>query len=156
MSDFGREYTPAGVVTRLIAAVVDGVVVATMAGALFLGVAAVRFLWFPASFTWPRPALWLSAGLLFALTSAYLTACWATNGRTVGGALLGLRVLATPRHLLGWARAAVRAALCTLFPVGLLWAAVSSSRRSVQDLLVRSVVLHDFHPDRGATAAAWQ
>lgn len=140
------EYTPAGLVTRLMAAAIDGVVVAATAGTLYLGVAAAEFLWSPITFGWPRPAPWLSAPALLLVASGYLTAAWATSGQTFGGALLGVRVLAAPRRRLGWPRSAGRAVLCALFPVGLLWVAVSRSRRSVQDLLVRSVVLRVEEP----------
>jgi uncharacterized RDD family membrane protein YckC len=85
----------------------------------------------------------LSVSTLFVLASGYFTVAWATSGRTAGSVLLGLRVLSARRRLLGWPRAAGRAALCVLFPIGLLWAAVSASRRSVQDLLVRTVVVYD-------------
>jgi hypothetical protein len=37
----------------------------------------------------------------------------------------------------------VRAVLCTLVPVGLLWVLVSRDNRSVQDLLLRTSVLYD-------------
>jgi uncharacterized RDD family membrane protein YckC len=150
-----HEYAAAGVVTRLIAAVVDAVIVAVLATALYVAVAAVEFLWFPASFSWPRPAPWLSAPALLVLASGYFTVAWATSGRTVGGILLGLRVLSSRRHLLSWPRAAGRAVLCALFPLGLLWATVSRSRRSVQDLVVKSVVVYDWHHDLGVGATAF-
>src|SRR3954447_26423597 len=116
-----REYTPAGVVTRVVAALVDAVVVAVAAGGVFLTVAAVEFIWRPASFAWPQPARWLSLSVLFVLASVYLATGWATNGRTIGGSLMGLRVLSLARQPVGWSRASGRAVLCVLFPVGLLW-----------------------------------
>lgn len=155
MNGIPHEYAAAGVVTRLIAAVVDAVIVAVLATALYVAVAAVEFLWFPASFSWPRPAPWLSAPALLVLASGYFTVAWATSGRTVGGILLGLRVLSSRRHLLSWPRAAGRAVLCALFPLGLLWATVSRSRRSVQDLVVKSVVVYDWHHDLGVGATAF-
>ena len=46
--------------------------------------------------------------------------------------------------------AAARAVAYVVFPVGLLWTAVSPTRRSVQDVLVRSVVVYDWRRDGGA------
>ena len=40
-------------------------------------------------------------------------------------------------------RCAVRAVLCTIFPIGLLWVLVSGENRSVQDLLLRTSVAYD-------------
>jgi uncharacterized RDD family membrane protein YckC len=54
--------------------------------------------------------------------------------------------------LVGWPRAIVRAVACVVFPVGLLWAAVSPPRRSLLDLLLRSAVVYDWHRDRGMQA----
>lgn len=138
----------AGVVTRLLAAAIDLCIVLLLTGGLFLGVAGVAFLWSPRSFTWPAesPLPATATGTLLAI--GYLTLGWATTGRSYGGSLLGLRVLAAggpPPATLGWSRAAARAVLCVLFPIGLLWAAVSRNRRSVQDAVVRSVVVYDWH-----------
>ena len=37
-----------------------------------------------------------------------------------------------------------------LFPLGLLWCAVDGSRRSVQDVVLRTTVVYDWQP-RGET-----
>jgi hypothetical protein len=37
----------------------------------------------------------------------------------------------------------LRAALCVVFPLGLLWCALSRHRRSLQDLVIGSAVLYD-------------
>ena len=76
----------------------------------------------------------------------YLTLGWAIAGWTVGGAVLGLRVVRRRGGRLGWARSAARAVLCVVVPLGLLWAAVSVTRRSLQDLLVGSAVVYAEHP----------
>lgn len=145
---------PAGVVTRVLAAVVDAGAVWVAAALLYLGVVALRFAWWPASFTWPRPHTVVSALSVFLIATAYLTIGWATAGRTSGAGLLGLRVLSSRRELLGWPRAASRAALCVAFPIGLLWAGISPSRRSLQDVLLRSMVIYDWRRDGGG--AHWR
>ena len=42
------------------------------------------------------------------------------------------------------ARALLRAVLCVLFPVGLLWVLISRRNYAVHDLLVRSAVVYDW------------
>jgi uncharacterized RDD family membrane protein YckC len=73
----------------------------------------------------------------------YLAVAWATTGRTYGTRLLGLRVLSTRYTRLGWTRSVLRALACVLLPVGLLWCGVSPSRRSLQDVVLGSVVVYD-------------
>jgi uncharacterized RDD family membrane protein YckC len=141
----------AGVVTRLLAAVVDGVVVAAMLGALYGAYALLLFLWDPAAFHLPRVSREVTVPAAGALVTAYLAYWWATTGRSYGAHVLGLRVVTTGRARAGTGagppgvvRSLVRAVLCVLFPVGLLWAGVSPAQRSVQDLLVRTSVVYDW------------
>jgi len=134
---------PAGIVTRVLAALIDGVVVAALTGAVFGAVVAGMFVVNPVSFRWPHGLLAEASLVTVGVAIGYLTVGWATAGRTVGGAVLGVRVVANGGGRLGWTRSACRALLCVLVPLGLLWAAVSARRRSVQDLVVRSTVLYD-------------
>jgi len=144
----------AGVVTRCLAAAVDAAVVAGMVVLLYLGLVALRFAWSPLTFRWPTPSAQVSGTVFVAVATVYLTVAWARTGRTRGAGLLGLRVVSARLGPLGWWRAAVRAVVCVVFPVGLLWSAVSPTRRSVQDLLVRSLVVYDVHRDGGARLGA--
>ena len=144
----------AGVVTRSLAAAVDIAVVAMAVVLIYLGTAAVRFALMPLAFVWPRPSPVFSLVGATLVATAYLSVAWATTGRTYGGGLLGLRVLSARRGLIGWPRATVRAVACVVFPAGLLWAAVEPTRRSLQDLLLGSVVVYDWRRDRGARAMA--
>jgi len=134
---------PAGIVTRILAALIDGVVVAALTGAVFGAVVAGMFVVNPVSFRWPHGLLAEASLVTVGVAIGYLTVGWATAGRTVGGAVLGVRVVANGGGRIGWTRSACRALLCVLVPLGLLWVAVSARRRSVQDLVVRSTVLYD-------------
>jgi uncharacterized RDD family membrane protein YckC len=145
---------PAGVVTRLLAAALDMLVVLLLLGVVFVGLTAAGFLASPLSFRWPTPPPTLTSLVGLLLAVGYLTIGWATSGRTCGSAVLGLRVLSIGRGRLGWARAFVRALLCVIFPVGLLWTAVSRERRSMQDVVVRSVVVYDRHSSLTAQDSA--
>ncbi|HEY6425404.1 MAG TPA: RDD family protein [Pseudonocardiaceae bacterium] len=144
---------PAGIVTRLAAAAVDVAVVAGMLLVGYAGVAGVMFFWSPYTFRWPTPSFIFSLFTAAVLATAYLALEWATTGRSYGTFLLGLRVLGADGGRLGWPRATLRAALCVVFPAGLLWVAISPRRRSIQDILLRSIVVYDWEgriliPDR--------
>jgi uncharacterized RDD family membrane protein YckC len=136
----------AGVVTRSLAAVVDVAAVVLVATVLDLAAAGARFAWSPIDFHWPQPAPAVSVLLLLGVAVAYLAAGWAMAGRTYGERLLGLRVLSSRLELLSWSRSVLRAVVCVLWPVGLLWCGISRGRRSVADLVVRSIVIYDAHP----------
>jgi uncharacterized RDD family membrane protein YckC len=139
----------AGVVTRLLAAAVDTVAVVVVAALLDLGAAGARFLWSPVNFRWPQPTTFVVVAVLFVVAVVYLAAGWALAGRTYGAKLMGLRVLSSRHELLGWIRSVLRALVCVLWPVGLLWCGVSRTRRSVADLVVRTVVVYDARPYAG-------
>jgi len=134
-------------VTRLLAAAVDLLVVLLGLGALVLVVAGARFLWSPATFRWPTPPSELSLLVAGLVAFGYLAVAWSETGRTYGGAVLGVRVVTRAGTRLGWLPAGLRAVLYLAFPLGLLWVAVSASRRSLQDLAVGSRVVYD-HPAR--------
>lgn len=143
----------AGFFTRLIAAVIDVVIV----GAIVLGiwVAAWLFLLVFNPFAGaglPQPGYFLVGGTV--VLWAYWTWTWATSGRSPGQSLMGVRVLDRDDHRPSWGLAAVRAAFCIVFQVGLLWTLVSRRNRSVQDVVLRTSVIHDWSTSsRPATVA---
>ncbi|GEL21161.1 hypothetical protein PSU4_01150 [Pseudonocardia sulfidoxydans NBRC 16205] len=139
----------AGIVSRTLAAVVDLVVVVALMGLALLAVAGARFLVSPVGFRWPSPDWTVSLVVGALLATGYLTVAWATAGRSCGAAVLGLRVLSVRGSRPGWFRAAVRAALCVVFPLGLAWSVLGRRRRSLQDLLVGTVVVYDWSPGDG-------
>ncbi|MGD9985440.1 RDD family protein [Pseudonocardia sp.] len=133
----------AGIVTRTLAAVADLVVVVVLMGLTLVVVAGVRFLASPPGFRWPSPTWPQSLVVGGLLATAYLTVAWSTSGRSCGAALLGLRIRPVTGAHLGWLRAGLRAVLCVVFPLGLLWAVLGRRRRSLQDLLTGTVVVYD-------------
>jgi uncharacterized RDD family membrane protein YckC len=138
----------AGLVTRLVAATIDALVVGAVLLLGYAGFAALLFLIDPRTFSFPE------AGLFFSLTAAlsvlvvYLTVSWWITGRTYGCHLMGLRVVGHNGGNLRLLGALVRAWFCALFPIGLLWAAVNRENRSVQDIVLRTSVLYDWQPHR--------
>jgi uncharacterized RDD family membrane protein YckC len=145
-SDIPAHRATAGVVTRSLAGAVDVAVVVLVAAVLDLAAAGARFVWSPIDFSWPRPTPAVTVAVLLVVGVGYLAVGWAMAGRTYGARLLGLRVLSSRLELLGWTSSVLRAAVCVMWPVGLLWCGVSRSRRSVADLVSRSVVVYDTHP----------
>ncbi|MGV9743834.1 RDD family protein [Rhodococcus zopfii] len=141
------EHRPAGIVTRGLAALLDlGIVLAGMGG-LYLSWALIRLLFSPQQFAFPDVEVVMSVTTCSALSVLYLAACWATTGRTVGAVVMGLRVVGRDDRLVGWVRAVVRAGFCVVFPVGLIVVAADRRRRSLQDIVLRTVVVYDWQPD---------
>ena len=135
---------PAGLVTRTLANVVDLIVVVLLLVAGYLATAGVLFLRRGASFTVPIVDYRLGYAVGFAAWVLYMTFCWRTNGRTYGDSLLGLRVRTMSGEDLGGIRALIRALLCAIAPLLLVWVAISREQRSVQDLIVGTHVIYDW------------
>lgn len=133
----------AGVVTRVIASVVDAAVVVLLVLAGWGAVAAFLFLLHPARFSFPSPGAQALLSVGLGVLAAYLALTWALAGGSYGDRLLGLRVVGAHGARLHWGRCVLRAVLCTVFPIGLFWVPLSRDNRSVQDLLLRTSVVHD-------------
>jgi uncharacterized RDD family membrane protein YckC len=132
-----------GIVSRLLADGVDVAVVAAVLALGYAGVSVARFLWRSWAFTFPTPSF-LRMLALGALTSVlYLTATWATTGRSYGKHVLGLRVVG-PMGRLRLGGALLRSVLCVVFPIGILWVALSPQNRSLQDVVLRTSVVYDW------------
>jgi uncharacterized RDD family membrane protein YckC len=134
----------AGLVSRLVANLYDLVVVLLVLVAIYVGWCAVLLLWHRRRFTFPTPSFaqaFVTGCLVLIL---YFTIAWITSGRTYGDRFMGLRVVGRTGGRLRTGMAFLRAVLCCLFPVGLLWAGVSRQNRSVQDLVLRTSVPYEW------------
>jgi uncharacterized RDD family membrane protein YckC len=87
---------------------------------------------------------WLIVSVELIIAVLYLTVSWAVTGRSYGDSLLGLRVLSRRREFAGWGLSLVRAAFCVACPFGLVWVVFSPDRRSLQDVVLRTVVVYDW------------
>ena len=134
----------AGIVTRTAANAVDFAVTVLVVIGGYSAWSAVSFLLNPTRFTFPAPPfiVLLASGAAFLF--CYFVVSWTTTGRTYGDHLLGLRVVNFRGDRLLWPGAIVRAGLCVVFPIGLYWALISPTNRSVQDTLLRTSVLYDW------------
>jgi uncharacterized RDD family membrane protein YckC len=149
VSSVPREARPyqghrAGLVSRFLAAAVDFGVMLMALVAIYAAWATLLFVIDPRGFEFPRPALlgdWL-AGM--AVLTIYFTASWSTTGRSYGQHLMGLRVVNMHGSRLRVLVALLRALFCVVFPVGLFWVAVSRENRSLQDIVLRTSVIHDW------------
>lgn len=137
----------AGIVTRSMAGAVDYLLVGAAVGGIYLGWAALTFLWNPVRFGWPAmPFIWwlLLAGTLMVV---YLTGAWATTGRTLGGVLLGTRVVSAGGHRLGLVRSFLRAVFVVIFPIGMFTCAFTPGSRSIHDVPLGTKVVYYYRAE---------
>jgi uncharacterized RDD family membrane protein YckC len=140
----GYQGQRAGLISRLLASAIDLAVVIGVVAAGYLAVSVVLFLWNPSKFHFPAPdRTWLliAGGVVL---FCYLWASFALNGRTLGDFLLGLRVVNYQGERMRVYGAALRAALCVVFPIGIFYVAVSRANRSVADVVLRTSVVYDW------------
>lgn len=137
----------AGLVTRSAAGAVDALVVVAALAAGYAGWIGLRFVIDPRGFEFNGLGAVPGVTWFLVLAVVYLTAAWSVTGRTYGCHVMGLRVVNRRGRHPGLLVAAARAVLYVLFPIGLLWCAVSRSRHSLQDLLLGSTVIYDWLPE---------
>ena len=135
----------AGPVTRTVAAAVDAAVVGVLLASGYLTWAGVLWLLDPRSFHLPTTTTFFNLTAMLGVLTAYLALGWATTGRTYGAHGMGLRVVDHRGRRLPVLVAAARAGFCAIFPIGLFWCAVSRQHRSVQDVVLRTSVVHDWN-----------
>ena len=135
---------PAGLISRTIANVLDLALVFAFVAGTYVAWAGVQFLWEGREFTRPNPGFARAFVFGTVVHIVYFAAAWTTDGRTFGDRVMGLRVVGRDRRPLPLGRASIRAVLCVPFPFGLLWAGIDRSHRSVQDLILRTSVIHDW------------
>lgn len=142
----GRPYQGqrAGLVTRMTAAVIDGIVVVLVMTAMYLGIAGALFLVNPRTFSFPDVRLVASLAVAFVVLVVYFTVAWSITGRTYGDHVMGLRVVGVFHERMRPVAAFVRAVFCAIFPIGLLWVAASPTNRSLQDTVLRTSVIYDW------------
>ncbi len=134
----------AGIVSRLIANSIDLAVLAAAMAGIYLGINAIRFLWNSHNFQFSSVDRGVTFVVGAVLLFGYLTVAWVTAGQTVGDHVLGLRVVGRKGEHIRLHLAAVRSLFCVVFPIGILWVAVSPANRSIQDVVLRTSVRYDW------------
>jgi uncharacterized RDD family membrane protein YckC len=133
----------AGFFTRVIAAVIDVVIVGAIMIGIWIAVWLFLLVFNPlVEYGMPRPGYFVLGG--YFLIWAYWSWGWATSGRSIGQGLMGIRVLDRKGQLPSWKLAIARSAFCVTFQVGIVWILISRRNRSVQDVVLRTSVIHDW------------
>jgi uncharacterized RDD family membrane protein YckC len=143
----GVERTRAGFVSRAAADLIDAVVVSLGTVVIVLSSSIFRALFVGRAFDVPKLRGAGTVGWVALLFFLYLTFFWSTTGRTPGKQASGLRVVTEGGRRVGLPRAAARALLCVVFPIGLLWVLVSARNRALHDVVLRTAVVYDWHTD---------
>lgn len=136
----------AGFVTRLLATVVDAIVLAVSYAVVVWVVAATVGLVRLESPQSPSGPVW--AALAPSHVAVFLLVCWALAGKTPGKALMGVRIVTLDGDPIGVGRALVRllgyvVSAAPLF-AGFAWILVSDRRQGWHDLLARTCVVYDW------------
>lgn len=133
----------AGFVTRALAVFIDIGVVAAVVGGTWATLWLLAKILIPLrEFDLPRPISLILVG--YVVMWIYLTGAWASTGKSLGGFVMGIRVVNHAGDRMGAASAALRSAFCVVFQPGLLWVVVSWKNKSVQDVVLRTNVVHDW------------
>lgn len=141
---------PAGIVSRLLANIVDATVVGVLLLSGYLGINGFLFFVDPRNFQFREPIPLLTLTAAFVVAAVYLGISWALVARTYGCHVMGLRVVGRRGRKLRVIVALARAAFCVAFPIGLFWCVINPRSRSVQDIVLRTSVVDDWmpHPTR--------
>jgi len=137
----------AGFPTRLLACVIDLGVVSAVMFAVWLGVSILQLIFTPGVNVEP-PTIGQLVLWGYGLAVLYWTGAWATSGRSLGAWVMGVRVVNRKGKTLSWPLSFLRALFCVTFPFGLLWSIFSKRNRSLQDIVLRSIVIYDWYVSR--------
>jgi len=132
----------AGIVSRGVAAIIDLVVAGLVVSMLYGAVAVTTLVLNPTSFRFPDLHVVFSTAVAIAVSVLYLAGCWMVSGCTVGAVVMGLRVVGRRTDRVPAVVALLRAIGCVLVPIGLIWVAVDSRRRSLQDIVFGTRVVY--------------
>lgn len=134
----------AGIVTRFVAAAIDFAVIVAVLVGVYVTWCTLVFLLDPRTFTFPHPTFARAVLVGGVLLWLYLTVGWWLSGRSYGSHVMGVRLLRFDGGRMRIVGSAVRAAFCVVFPIGLFFVVISPANRSVQDLVLRTSVVHDW------------
>jgi uncharacterized RDD family membrane protein YckC len=136
----------AGIVSRIGADAIDLVVIFVIYFCGLVVFAGVRYLASRHSFDVPHASPTVNLIAILCLQVVYLTTGWSGERRTVGKALVGLRVVTDTGYEVGVGRAFVRAVVCTIIggPL-LLWAAVSPRNAALYDGPLHTAVVYRWY-----------
>jgi uncharacterized RDD family membrane protein YckC len=133
----------AGFVTRFLASAIDVALIALLMMGIWLTIEILQLIFTPGvNVEPPRAGTLVVWGYI--ITTLYWTFAWSTSGRSIGAWVMGVRVVNRRGERLRLFIALGRAAFSVAFPIGLAWAIVSRRNRSVQDVVLRTIVIYDW------------
>lgn len=113
-----------------------------MMSAGYAGWILVKLVYSPAHFSVPSTNSVFSTVGTGVVAVVYLTGCWVVSGCTAGAVVMGLRVVGRRSQRVRPVAALLRAIVCVVFPVGLVWVAVDRQRRSLPDIVFGTRVVY--------------
>jgi uncharacterized RDD family membrane protein YckC len=135
----------AGAVTRLLAYIIDAIVISVLFVLALAGISYVVKLFTGRTIAWDHHELVWSLALA-GWAFVYFAASWAASGRTFGMAVLGLQVVRTNGTELDARHAVIRALAFPLsflaFGLGFLGILVQRERRALHDLIAGTTVVY--------------
>jgi uncharacterized RDD family membrane protein YckC len=138
----------AGIVSRGIALSIDFLVVLVGYPVIMWGIGIVQGLVRFEQPSYPDLPNGLTVAIYVVWSWGYFAVSWFVGGRTIGQALLGLRVVSRGKRRVGPIRAAIRTWMMflTLFIVGPVWLLLSKRRLAIHDIAAHTQVVHDTAP----------
>ena len=133
----------AGFFSRALAAIIDVVSVIALVFVINLCIALLRLIIERVQGDTVPQFAWSVAGGVLLLWLAW-TYAWGTTGRSLGMHIMGLKIISYSGHRVRLPIAALRSVFCLVFPIGLLWVIFSPANRSLQDVVLRTSVVHDW------------
>jgi uncharacterized RDD family membrane protein YckC len=135
----------AGIASRVTADAIDWGIVFAIYSGILLAAALAEYFFGSGNFDVARPPAGVTLTAQWAIAVLYLTAGWSGTGRTVGKAIMGLRVVTNAGLPLRPRRSFLRALICTtLGAVTLAWVLVSRRRAGIHDIAVQTSVVYDW------------
>ena len=135
----------AGVVTRAVADLIDFFVAQAVFFGTLLGIGLFRYiLGADRQITSWQPGPFAVVVVQYLLLVSVFAIGWGGGGRTLGKAILGLRVTRGDGPPLRWGRAVIRALFCAAAPWVLGFVALSRKNRGIHDVLLGTRVTYDW------------
>jgi uncharacterized RDD family membrane protein YckC len=133
----------AGFVSRALAALIDVGAIVALVFAINLVIALVRVIIERVQGATLPQFGWSVVGGIILIWLGW-TYAWSTTGRSLGMHIMGLKIIGYSGHRVRLPVAALRSVFCVFFPLGLIWVIFSPANRSLQDVVLRTSVVHDW------------
>jgi len=141
----------AGFPTRVLADVIDALIVFTIFLLIYSGLSILWDFLFSETIQIKVQPPGVNALGLWLTGVIYLSIGWASTGRTIGKQVMGLRAVRRDAMPLHTGQAIGRAVICATFYELVMWTVLFSRRNAaVHDMIFKTVVVYDWIPDTSA------